>query len=365
MSTSLIAPRVAIPIKARKLLCLGGRTGSHCDPVLAYRGVVQFPLVNGKYQVLGLIGQGGMASVYRAIEVPNGRLVALKVLSGLTPSTGETIRDGEDGIARFEREARAVETLDTEHIARIYDAGIDLHSGARFMAIELLEGEDLQKLVDRLGRVPPALALRLVGQACVALWHAHGVGVIHRDVKPSNLFLTRAASGKLIVKVLDFGLAKMLGDSRAEASPLSEPAGLTKPGATLGTPEYMSPEQIMHPKEVDYRADVWSLGIVLYKLLTGVTPHHGYPSIGELLVGVVTKRAPLLRDIAPDVAPEVAAIAHRAIEIDPLKRYQGMQHMLREILERSPGGLEIDPDMVVGAPDPGPMFREAPLTERS
>ena len=294
----------------------------------------------------GLIGQGGMASVYRAVEVPSGRRVALKVLSGLVPPTGETIRDGVDGVARFEREARALATLDTEHIAGIYDAGIDQASGARFMVIELLEGEDLQKLSHRLGRLPPALALRLVGQACVGIRHAHGVGVIHRDIKPSNLFLTRAASGNLIVKVLDFGLAKLLGDERGKAGPLSETNALTKPGATLGTPDYMSPEQIMHPKEVDYRADVWSLGIVLYKLLGGVTPHHGYLSTGELLVGIVTKRAPLLRDVAPDVAPEIAAVADRAIELDPLKRYQGMQHMLRDILACSPGGLEIEPGMV-------------------
>ena len=309
-----------------------------------------------------------MASVYRAIEIPGGRVVALKVLNGLTPRTGETLRDGDDGAARFEREGRAIEALDNEHIARIYDTGTDEFSGAPFMAIELLRGEDLQKLVDRLGPLLPALALRLVGQACVGILHAHGVGVIHRDIKPSNLFLTSRPDGKLVVKVLDFGLAKMLDEERGlDANPLSDARALTKEGAMLGTPEYMSPEQIMHPKKVDYRADVWSLGVVLYKLLAGVTPHNGYVSMGELLVGVVTKPAPPLRTIAPNVPPEVAAIAHRCIEIDPLKRYQGAQHMMREILELTHGALEIDVTMLVAASPNVPRrpMSEAPDTERS
>ncbi len=324
-------------------------------------------MVDGRYQILGLIGQGGMASVYRAVELSSGRLVALKVLLALSP-TGETMRDGDsEGVARFEREALAVQTLDTEHIARVFDTGTDSESGAPYMVIELLEGEDLQKLANRLGPLPPALAVRLVGQACVGILHAHGLGIIHRDIKPSNLFLTRLRTGKHIVKVLDFGLAKLLVEKRIHAGPPSASSGLTKPGATLGTPGYMSPEQIMHPMTVDYRADVWSLGVVLYKLVSGMTPYDGYASMGELLVAVVSKEAPLLSDVAPGVPPEVAAIAHRAIAIDPLKRYQGIQHMLREILERSPEGLEIEGEMLISAADEHRPTRrsEGPATERN
>jgi serine/threonine protein kinase len=196
-------------------------------------------------------------------------------------------------VTRFQREARAAGSSETTHIAQVFDTGTDPSTGVIYMAMELLRGEDVQQLLKRLGKLPLGLALRLVGQASIGLGKAHGAGVIHRDIKPANLFLSRLDSGEIILKVVDFGIAKMVDPVNQEET------GLTVTGGMLGSPLYMSPEQAKGRKDIDHRTDIWSLGVVLYKALTGQVPHAGHDTVLTLMMALCTEPAPPIQDLAP------------------------------------------------------------------
>ena len=171
------------------------------------RNVEAGTLIGGKYRVVQLLGKGGMATVHLAVNVATGRKVAVKLMA-------VRAEDAEDPelraqlVARFQREAKLAGTVETRHIVRVYDAGLDDATGAPYMVMELLEGEDLNARIRREGPLRPQLALRIVAQACLGLMKAHEAGVIHRDIKPSNVFLSRDEFGMVVVKILDFGIAK-------------------------------------------------------------------------------------------------------------------------------------------------------------
>jgi serine/threonine-protein kinase len=284
--------------------------------------------IDGRYRVLRVLGQGGMGAVYDAEHTGTGRRVAVKVIHADMATKSEMV-------LRFQREARAAGSIETPHIVHVFDTGTDPETGVVYMAMELLRGEDLQQLIKRLGRLPPRLALKLVGQACLGLGAAHATGVIHRDIKPANLFLSYAPDGPVTVKVVDFGIAKIMvepGDG--------EEAALTRTGGMLGSPLYMSPEQATGRKTIDHRTDIWSLGVVLYQALAGRVPHRA-ESLGALIMAICSEAIPPLQNDAPWVPPEVADLVHRTLLRDPAARPADTEALRRAIQELVPGPLTV------------------------
>src|SRR5579864_688465 len=210
-------------------------------------------IVAEKYRVLREIGRGGMGSVYEAVHTSTGRRVAIKIMR-LSDRVQE---EDADRIARFQREAVLIGRLETQHVVQVFDAGTNPATREPFLVMELLEGADVSQLLRQMGPMPVELAVAVIAQACAGLAKAHEIGIVHRDVKPGNLFLSRTEYGDRVVKVLDFGIAKI----RRGGDELSSEGGtLTVTGALVGSPHYMSPEQARGSKAIDQRADVWSLG---------------------------------------------------------------------------------------------------------
>jgi serine/threonine-protein kinase len=286
-------------------------------------------VVGQRYRIVRLLGQGGMGSVYEATDAEGGRRVAVKVI------TAEMAKNA-TLMGRFSREAKAATTIDTPHIVKVFDEGTDAATGLPYLVMELLDGEDAQQLIRRVGPLSPDLALRITAQACTGLAKAHEGRIIHRDIKPANLFLARTGRGaERIVKLLDFGIAKI---TRDPADSKAETAGLTRTGSMLGSPLYMSPEQARGHKDIDLRADLWSLGVVLYQALTGRTPHQDSDALGELIIAICTEEAAPIQELAPWVPPGVAAVAHRAMRFDPAERWQTAEEMHDAIVALLPGG---------------------------
>ncbi|WP_437755997.1 serine/threonine-protein kinase [Sorangium sp. So ce1389] len=293
--------------------------------------------LSGRYTLGRLLGRGGMGAVYEADDREQGRRVAVKVMNA-------EIVHSRSAVGRFEREARAASAIQTEHIVRVLDTGVDQDTSSPFLVMELLRGEDLAQLLERLGPLPPQLALRIVAQACVGLQKAHEAGVLHRDIKPANLFLAqREEGGGLIVKVLDFGVAKI----KPAHEPHRDTTGLTRSGSMLGTPRYMSPEQARGIKEIDHRTDIWSLGIVLYHALAGRTPTQDVEAFGDLIAALVAELPTPVQEFAPWVAPEVAAIVDGALQYQCVARYPSASVMLEAIRPLLGDDLQLDESMLV------------------
>ena len=259
-----------------------------------------------------------MGSVYEAEDRETRERVAVKVMHShlLEP-------DG-DGQRRFRREAETARAIRSDHVVRVLDAGTDEATSQLYLVTEYLDGEDLQRLLDRIGPLAPEVALRIASQALTGLCEAHEARVIHRDIKPANIILARRPGGALTVKILDFGIAKMRPD------PLSLPndAGLTTTGGFLGSPLYMSPEQVQSSRDIDHRTDLWSLGCVLYAALTGHAPHQHLTSVGQLLVAICVSPSPPLSEVAPWVPLKITEIVHTALELRPDARYPSAAAML-------------------------------------
>ena len=257
-----------------------------------------------RYTVEAELGSGGFGAVYRARHVVLGRAVALKVLHPQRATDTDVLQ-------RFLREARAVAQLGSPHIVQVLDADMSA-DGRAFIAMELLEGEDLAHRLQRGGRIPTHEVLRLGREVLAALTVAHAQGVIHRDLKPGNVFLARGPGGEISAKVLDFGISKV----RTEA-PGDE---LTRTGTMLGTPHYMAPEQFRSSKDVDARADLHSLGVLLYEALAGKLPFEG-TTLHQLIAAKLTDAPPPLAQIAPAVPHAVAEVVMRALETEPDRRH--------------------------------------------
>ncbi len=258
-------------------------------------------LVGGKYRLVRELGEGGMGVVFEGYHERLNQRVAVKVLRPSLMSEGESV-------ARFEREARAAGQLRGVHAARIIDVDATAE-GVPFLVMELLEGRDLGNELTLRTRIPLADAVEYVLQACAAMAEAHAVGVVHRDLKPSNLFLCREGDRPL-VKVLDFGISKILTETDAR---------VTSTQVTVGTPLYMSPEQIRSARIVDDRADIWALGVILYELLAGTTPFTGSPTAA--VASIVTDEPAPLREHCPDVPKGVEAIVAKALQKRPDDRF--------------------------------------------
>jgi serine/threonine protein kinase len=290
--------------------------------------------IGGRYRVVRRLGQGGMGAVYEALD-ERGTRVAVKVIM-------TELANNATLVGRFEREARAAAAIDTPHITKTLDTGTDPETGLPFLVMEFLDGEDIDQLQKRMGPLPNDLALRIGAQACIALHKAHEGRVLHRDIKPANLFLAKQDGGRLI-KLLDFGVAKIRPEVTRSTA---ETAGLTRTGSMLGSPLYMSPEQARGYKDIDFRSDLWSLGVVLYKMLSGRTPHADTEELGELIVLICTEPPEPIQDVAPWVPPEVAAVVHRALRFSPGERYASAAEMHAAIVALLPGGQAITEAMI-------------------
>jgi serine/threonine-protein kinase len=261
-------------------------------------------LIN-KYRIDRVLGQGGMGVVALAYHLQLHQPVAIKFLL-------PDVLDKPQVVQRFLREAQASVRLKGEHVCRVIDVGT-LDTGAPYMVMEYLDGMDLDAVLAQ-GRLHPAVAVDFMLQACEAMAEAHALGIVHRDLKPSNFFLTRRPDGSALIKVLDFGISKT-------AAQLED--NLTSTQSILGTPAYMSPEQLKASKYVDARADIWSLGIVLYELLAGRRPFSA-GGFSELVLKVVMEPVPL-----PEVAlpPGLADIVMGCLQKEPEGHFQSVAEL--------------------------------------
>jgi serine/threonine-protein kinase len=289
--------------------------------------------LDSKYEIIAKLGEGGMGAVYEAQHVQTKRRVAIKVI--LSAGSTDAMM-----VARFQREARAAGSIDSRHIAQVLDAGSDPATGAPYLVMELLKGQDVDHIMKSGGPLRPTLALRIVAQALAGLERAHAAKVIHRDIKPANLFVAEGEGDERVVKLVDFGVAKVKDDVTA-----SREYSLTQTSSLLGSPLYMSPEQARTSKSVDGRADVWSLGTVLYQLIAGEAPHHLAASLTELLLAICTEPAPPIQVRAPWVTPDIAAIVMKTLQIDVEKRYATAGAVLADIAAVVPDWQRLDASM--------------------
>jgi serine/threonine-protein kinase len=299
----------------------------------------------GRYRIVERVGFGGMATVYGAVHEATSGEVALKIMAA---SLGSEER------ARFEREVRATARLSSAHIVRVHDGGVEPSSGVPYLVLERLRGEDLAAVVRRTGALDTITALKIAAQAATGLMAAHAAGIVHRDVKPSNVFLAREHD-RVTVKILDFGIAKLDGCGDPE---------LTSLGSVLGSPFYMSPEQTRETRDVDARTDIWSLGVVLYQMLAGQVPFAG-PSIVDVIWAISTDTFRPLDEVAPWVDERICKIVERAMKREPSQRFRSMAEMLRDMLVILEGDRAIAVDAVYPAPlDSGVRFTPSSSAER-
>ncbi|MDI1434769.1 serine/threonine-protein kinase [Polyangium sorediatum] len=258
----------------------------------------------GKYRVERVLGVGGMGIVVAARHTQLDALYALKLMHPAEIGNRQAL-------ARFFREARAAAKLRSEHVARVFDAG-RTPRGIPYILLEYLEGCDLQQLGKKRECLPVVEAVLYVLHACTALVEAHAAGIIHRDLKPANLFLTHRPDGSPCVKVLDFGISKRC-DARA-------PSGMTRTTDILGSPLYMSPEQMRSTRDVDARTDLWALGAILYRLLAGEAPFAAR-SLSDVYEGILEREPRPLSVRRPDVPPALDAVVRRCLRKKPDDRF--------------------------------------------
>ncbi len=277
-------------------------------------------VVGDKFRVEAVLGEGGMGTVFAAHHVLLDQYVAVKLLSP------ELARQ-ESVVARFLREAKAAARLRSEHVARIMDVG-SLPGGQPYIVMELLEGEDLEQRLTRAGPLPTSDAVDFILHALEAMAHAHAEGIVHRDLKPANLFVVNTPDRGEIVKVLDFGIAKLAEGSSAAAA--DGRAGVLTGEHALGSPSYMAPEQVRASRTLDARADIWALGAILYELLTHKTAFDG-ATVGEIFANVLQESPRPVQELRTDVPPEVAAFITRCLEKRPDQRFPDVAAAARAI----------------------------------
>ncbi len=276
----------------------------------------------GKFRIERVLGVGGMGMVVSALHLHLDERVAIKFL------LPEALGNGE-AVARFGREARAAVKIKSEHVARVIDVGA-LENGAPFMVMELLRGHDLSNLLRERGALPIAVAVQYVLQACEALAEAHAIGIVHRDLKPANLFVTARADGTPCVKVLDFGISKLTSTSGAGSD-----MDMTRTQAIMGSPLYMSPEQLASAKDVDPRTDIWAIGTVLYELISGRVPFEA-ETMPQLCTLILHTEPPPLRSLRADVPEQLEQAILRCLRKDRAQRYANVAALAVELAPFAP-----------------------------
>jgi hypothetical protein len=265
-------------------------------------------VIDGKYRIIRLIGEGGMGAVYEGENIRIHRTVAIKVLHA-------GVAENQDAVQRFEREAQAAGRIGSEHIVEVLDLG-NLPDGDRFMVMEFMDGDSLSARIQNRGRLTARETYPIARQILEGLAAAHGAGIIHRDLKPDNVYLLKMRGGQAdFVKLLDFGISKF--------SALSGESGfsMTRTGAVMGTPYYMSPEQAKGAKGMDHRADLYAVGVILYECVTGRVPFNA-DTFNELLFKIVLETPQPVEQVVPDSDPEFNKIIQKAMAREPGLRYQ-------------------------------------------
>jgi serine/threonine protein kinase len=297
-------------------------------------GVGPGEVLAGKYRVERVLGQGGMGIVVAAHHLQLDEKVALKFL--LPEALGNP-----EAVARFVREARAAVKIKSEHVARVSDVG-QLENGAPYMVMEFLQGGDLAAWLKQNGALPFEQAVDFVLQASVAVADAHALGIVHRDLKPANLFCVRRSDGQLTIKVLDFGISKTtnLGASGPGMD-------MTKTSALMGTPLYMSPEQMRSSRDVDGTTDIWALGVILFELMAGRTPFFA-DSVTELVMKVASDPPPPLCTFRPEAPAGLDAVIAKCLEKDRGKRYRNIGELALALLPFAPKRAKASVDRISG-----------------
>jgi len=278
-------------------------------------------VIASKYRVERLIGMGGMGAVVAARHIELDERVAIKLLLPHLPASGEPA-------ARFLREAKAAIRIKNEHVVRVLDVG-RTDSGSPYIVMEYLDGQDLGQLLERDGPLPVEDTVDYVMQACEAIAAAHALGIVHRDLKPANLFLAAASDGTAFVKVLDFGISKIAESATSPA------AGLTSTATVMGTPCFMSPEQLRSTRDVDARADIWSMGAILHALMTGTPPYDG-ESNADVSAKIIRDAPTPLRALRPEVPADLEAIVLRCLEKEPARRFADVASLAEALSKVTP-----------------------------
>jgi hypothetical protein len=297
-------------------------------------GVKAGDVLAGKYRVERVLGVGGMGVVVAAHHIQLDEKVALKFLLPAALRSPEAL-------GRFEREARAAVKIKSEHVARVSDVG-RLENGAPYMVMEYLDGGDLQEMLTR-GPLPADQAVEFVLQACEAIAEAHALGIVHRDLKPSNLFVVRRADGLLSV-----GISKV--------STGGADMGMTRTTAIIGSPLYMSPEQMQSSKGVDPRTDIWSLGVILFELVTGRVPFEA-DTVTELAVKVCTSEAPPLRSVRAELSPELEDVTARCLSKDRAQRFANLGELALALRPLAPAHALASVDRILRTMNAAGMSR--------
>ncbi len=268
-------------------------------------------VLDGKYKVERLLGRGGMGEVYAGTHLRLERAVAIKVLHG-------DLNDNASFVARFAREARTAAKLEHPNAVHVYDFG-SLEDGSTYLVMEFIEGVTLREVLRANGTLNPGVAIDLVRQAAGAVGAAHARGIVHRDLKPENMMVRQDETGRLVLKVVDFGLAKILENSTSQ---------LTNKSELMGTPKYMAPEQFQ-ATTVDGRADVYALGCVLFELLAGRTPFEG--TFIEIVGKHVYADVPMVADFGIELPEAIEAVIRKALAKDPEQRLASAGEFVREL----------------------------------
>jgi eukaryotic-like serine/threonine-protein kinase len=303
--------------EAKRHVSASGRLDSAEAPAAVANVVAAGDVLAGKFRVERILGSGGMGVVVEARHIDLDERVALKLL---LPAALEQ----SDVVARFRREARAAVKIKSEHIARVIDVG-SLDDGAPYIVMEYLEGYDLSKPIRQGARLAVPLAVDYILQAAEAIAEAHTMGIVHRDIKPPNLFLTHRADGSTCIKVLDFGISKVVGGLESAGDGETPEATLTHTSVVLGSPRYMAPEQISKPKTVDARADIWGIGATFYRMVTGHPPFEGN-TLPEIFAAILmTPKGPVpMHERCPEIPAELDPIIRQCMRINPAERWQNV-----------------------------------------
>ena len=289
-------------------------------------------VVDGRYRIASFVAGGGMASVYRATHVALEQVVAIKVISPVVHSI--------PGMAqRFLREARAATRLKSEHIAHVHDVGT-MPDGALYIVMEYLDGSDLEAILEKHAEIALEDAVDYVLQACEALAEVHGLGIVHRDLKPANLVLTRGADGLPCIKLIDFGISH--SDTPLGASDL---ASLTEPQHVMGSPRYMSPEQMESMSKTDSRSDIYGLGAVLYELLTRRAPFEG-ETFSDIYAATMFGTPAAPSTLREEVPRELDEVILRCLSSDPAGRYADVAALALALAPFGPAGSGLRAKMV-------------------